>query len=157
MEPRRPRRPETVAAAAAAVVGLLAAMVAACGAPAAGESCISWVPADDDAARTELADVVVEGRPVERVGERAMFGVTATVWDVEVDRVLKGTTEVGTVIEVASTPRTCEVGGAYPDGDPLDAAGRLRLYLSDSDFGIEGTEPGLALITPFDGVGAADG
>ncbi|MCM3659896.1 hypothetical protein M3148_02625 [Georgenia satyanarayanai] len=129
---------------------------AACGVPAAQGACISWVPAADDAARTELADVVVEGRPLDKVGERAMFGVTATVWRVEVDRVLKGTAEPGTTIDVAATPRSCEAGGAYPDGDPLDAAGRLRLYLSDSDFGIEGTEAGLALITPFDGVGAAE-
>src|SRR5690606_26887316 len=148
---RRRQRPGTWAA-------LIALLVAAgCGVPAAQGACISWAPADDDAARTELADVVVEGRPLERVGERAMFGVTATVWRVEVDRVLKGTAEPGTTIDVAATPRSCEAGGAYPDGDPLDGAGRLRLYLSDSDFGIEGTEAGLALITPFDGVGAAEG
>lgn len=138
-------------------VGLLVPLAVACGGSLAGEICVSWVPAEDDAARTELADVVVEGRPLERVGERAMFGTTATVWNVEVDRVLKGTAETGAVIEVASTPRTCEAGGAYPEGDLLDTTQQLRLYLSDSDFGIEGTEPGLALITPFDGVGAAEG
>ncbi len=147
------RRRSPVLAWSAALVALL--VPAACGVPAAQGVCISWVSADDDAARTELADVVVEGRPLERVGERAMFGVTATVWSIEVDRVLKGTADLGTAIDVASTPRSCEVGGAYPEGDPLDTAGPLRLYLSDSDFGVEGTEPGLALITPFDGVGAA--
>ncbi|WP_413450101.1 hypothetical protein AA0Y32_05460 [Georgenia phoenicis] len=149
MERRRLR------AGAIALPALLGLLVAGCGEPVTEQACISWVSADDDASRTELADVVVEGRPVERVGERSMFGVDAAVWRVEVDRVFKGAAEPGTSIDVASTPRTCETGGPYPEGDPLDTTGPVRLYLSDSEAG--GTEPGLALVTPFDGVGTASG
>lgn len=103
------------------VLTMLGVAVGACSGPAA-QTCISWVRYEDDAARTEAADVVIEA------GER---------------------------LDVASTPRTCEGDRIYPDGDPLDTDGSLRLYLVDSDFAIEGTETGLALITPFDGAAPA--
>lgn len=152
MERRRP----LVRTSAGALVTLLVPLTAACGVPAAQGACISWVTLEDDAARTEAADIVVEGRALERVGERAMFGVDAAVWGVEVERVLKGAAEAGSVIDVASTPRSCEVAGAYPEGDPLDTDDLLRLYLTDSDFEVQDTEGGLALVTPFDGVAPAE-
>ena len=84
-----------------------------------------------------------------------MFGTRASVWDVEVVAVVKGELGASDVVQVASTPQTCS-GETYPDGDPLgELDGVARLYLHDSDFAIPGTEAGLALINPFQGIGDA--
>lgn len=117
------------------------------------ETCISWAVSPDEESRVEVASVVIDGRMLGESGQRQMFGTTATVWDVEVVAVTKGELSAGDVVEVASTPQTCS-GGPYPDDDPLGGLdGTARLYLHDSDFAIAGTEDGLALISPFDGIG----
>lgn len=137
----------------------LAALVGALGlggcASSGSESCISWAPFDDEHTRSEAADVVIDAVVHDRVAEREMFGIRATVWSVEVTAALKGEVGAGDRLEVASTPVTC-ADETYPDGDPLDTDGLVRLFLTDSDFGIDATDSGLALITPFDGVRPAD-
>lgn len=147
------------AAPAAAGVLLAALLPAGCtaqwavGSGESTETCVSWVVEPDDASRADVASIVLDGRVLDADGQRTMFGTRATVWQVEVVAVAKGELTVGDVVEVASTPQTC-AGAAYPDGDPLAGVdGVARLYLHDSDFAIAGTEAGLALISPFDGVG----
>ncbi|MEE6272269.1 hypothetical protein V2J56_02775 [Georgenia sp. MJ206] len=115
------------------------------------ETCVSWAEFPDARARSDASTIVVEAIAHERVGERSMFGAQASVWDVEVTAARKGDVEVGDRLEVASTPVTCSAA-TYPEGDPLDTDVGLVLYLDDTDFAVEGTERGLALITPLDGV-----
>src|SRR5690606_2103926 len=93
-----------------------------------GQSCVSWVSFDDDDARSDASEIVVEAVVQGRAGERAMFGAQASVWDVEVTAVRKGDVAAGDHLEVASTPVTCS-GATYPDGDPLDTADPLVLFL----------------------------
>ncbi len=131
-----------------------AALVGACVPTETPQSCISWVSYEDDAARAESADVVVDAVVHGRAGSRPMFGVEAAVWEVETTAVLKGDIEPGEWVEVASTPVTCTPDGTYPRGDPLDVDGPVRLFLHDGEFAVEATESGLALITPSDGVGS---
>lgn len=131
--------------------GILAAW--ALGACTATESCVSWADFPDDASRTEQATLVVDATVVEQAGARSMFGDEANVWEVEVDAVLTGDVDPGERIEVVSTPPTCS-SETYPEGDPLDVEGEVRLYLQDAaSFQIPGSGTGWALITPFDGVG----
>lgn len=116
-------------------------------------SCISWADLADEGGMTAAADLVVDAAVRERVGERQMFGIQAAVWQIEVLSVVKGDVEAGALLEVASTPPTC-AGQTYPDGDPLDTREPLRLFLRETDFADPATDAGLALITPFHGVGA---
>lgn len=154
---RRRRSPRSVVArtAVAAAAGVLTGLLAACVPGSGSETCVSWASFPDDAARTEQADLVVDATVVEQAGTRSMFGAEANVWSIEVGSVVKGDAEPGERLEVVSTPPTC-TGEAYPDGDPLDVAGEVRLYLKDAaSFQLPGSGDGWALITPLDGVGEA--
>lgn len=129
----------------AAAAGVLTGL-AACVPGSGSETCVSWASFPDDAARTEQADLVVDATVVEQAGTRSMFGVGSVV---------KGDAEPGERLEVVSTPPTC-TGEAYPDGDPLDVEGEVRLYLKDAaSFQLPRSGDGWALITPLDGVGEA--
>lgn len=141
-----------------AVWGLTAAAaltaLAACGASAAGgavHTCVSWADLSSEQARHDAAELVVDATVGDRHGNRTMFGADAHVWEVEVHAVAKGDAEPGEHLLVASTPETCSQS-TYPDGDPLENAGTVRLYLNDSH-GIPQEGRGWSLITPFDGVG----
>lgn len=125
--------------------------------PRAGETCVSWVDLADEQDRVEASGLVVDADVLGRDGTRGMLGVDAHVWEVEVVDVvqdLAGTASAGDRLAVASTPQTCGGGDLYPDGDPLDVDGTVRLYLTDDhQLPVEGE--GWSLITPFDGVAPA--
>lgn len=130
-------------------------LLAACVPGAASETCVSWASFPDDASRTEQADLVVDATVVEQDGTRSMFGAEANVWSIDVGSVVKGDAEPGERLQVVSTPPTCS-GETYPEGDPLDVEGEVRLYLKDAaSFQLPGSGDGWALITPLDGVGEA--
>ncbi|RXR25822.1 hypothetical protein EQW78_11465 [Oerskovia turbata] len=153
---RRRRSPRTVVAppVVVAAAGVLTVLLAACVAGTGSETCVSWASFADDAARTEQADLVVDATVVEQAGTRSMFGAEANVWSVDVGSVAKGDAEPGERLEVVSTPPTCS-SATYPEGDPLDADGEVRLYLKDAEsFHLPGSGDGWALITPLDGVGS---
>ena len=98
---------------------------------------------------------MVDATVVEQDGTRSMFGAEANVWSIEVGSVVKGDAEPGERLQVVSTPPTCS-GETYPEGDPLDVEGEVRLYLKDAaSFQLPGSGDGWALITPLDGVGEA--
>ncbi len=138
------------------VASVLVLLVTACTGPLGGPtSCVDWASFPDDESRTAASEVVVVGQVHGPSGERSMFGTRAAVWDVEVIEVVKGEVRAGDHLDVASTPHTCTTS-LYPDGDPLDTDEPVRLYLSDTDFAVDGTERGLALITPMDGVQPAE-
>ncbi|MFF2620361.1 hypothetical protein [Oerskovia jenensis] len=152
---RRRRSPRSVVAPLVVVgaAGVLSAVLTACVPGSVSETCVDWVSFPDDAARTDQADLVVDATVIERAGTRSMFGDEANVWSVEVGSVAKGDAEPGGRLEVVSTPPTCSGGATYPEGDPLDVEGEVRLYLKDAEaFQLPGSGEGWALITPFDGV-----
>lgn len=153
---RRRRSPRLVLAVVLGVALAVAGIVAVATVRLPGSavsSCVDWATFPDDAARTEQADLVVDATVVDQAGTRSMFGEKTNVWSIEVGSVVKGEAAPGERIEVASTPLTCS-GEAYPEGDPLDVEGEVRLYLKDAGaFQIAGTGDGWALITPLDGMG----
>lgn len=122
---------------------------------AAGESCYDWVPFETyergEALEqmSEEAVVVVVVTDAVPVGTERWSGVNANVWDVRIDSTVKGGVVEGEQLRVMSTPETCSSSATYPDGDPLDVSGPVRLYLSDD-------EGRLRTLTPFAGVEPAD-
>jgi hypothetical protein len=121
-----------------------------------GATCVSWVWFESPADALTAADVVVrtDGAAGAR-GTVDAFGVAAAVHTIRVAGVLQGPgVEIGDQVDVVSTPVTCTGGGAYPDGDPLDAPGDLVLLLHrDEDLGAWRTlTPGQGAVPP-----AADG
>lgn len=126
------RHPGTRAAAGAAFAVAAAVLLGAtgCGLTVFGAPvpCVDWVGFDTPQSAADDADAVVRGTAAGRDGTVRLFGVDAHAWTFEIDEVLSG--EVGdAVVRVASTPETCTEGGAYPEGDPLDAASELLLLL----------------------------
>lgn len=144
------------AAALAAVLG-----VTVLGGCTTSETCVDWVSYDDDEARAADSDLVADVRVVERDGTEQMFGSEANAWTVEVEDVLSplGDAEIrdGDRLRVVATPVTCSEE-SYPDGDPLDVDGVVRVYLTDADAsGTDGIADGSwSLITPYDGVDPVD-
>lgn len=146
-----------VAATVAAVLG-----VTVLGGCTTTETCVDWVAYDDDEARIADADLVADVRVVERDGTEEMFGYEANAWTVEVDDVVSPLDDAdirtGDRLRVVATPVTCS-DASYPDGDPLDVDGDVRVYLTNAEAsGAEGLSDGSwSLITPYDGVGPVEG
>lgn len=139
-------RPWVRRAAVSAAAALALAAPAGCalvgprGAEAA--TCVSWVwfeTPEDALSAVDLA-VRTEGGAGARVatGSVDLLGVPAAVHRIRVADVLVGDgARPGDQLDVVSTPVTCAGGGAYPDGDPLDAPGELVLLLHhDEDAGV---------------------
>lgn len=93
--------------------------------------CVEWVSfASPAEAMADATLVVTTTGPAASAGTVEIFAVDAAVHRVDVDGVLKGAdVTAGDSLDIVSTPVTCAPGGIYPNGDPLDAAGPLVLFL----------------------------
>ncbi|MET4051657.1 hypothetical protein ABID81_001001 [Frigoribacterium sp. PvP054] len=123
---------------------LVAVGMTACASPPP-VACASWPDYTTSAEMQEAATDVVVSSSVRSSGTEVMLGVDATVYDIRVAEVEKGSVAPGTTIRVISTPDSC---GAtfYPEGDQIDRQGPLRMYLIEDDDGTFQT------LSPFDGV-----
>jgi hypothetical protein len=121
------RRRLSTALAALSALGATAAL-SGCFPSEESAACADWAHYDSPADAAEDADAVAFGTVVDQAGTTELYGYVVHVWVVEVDEWLQGTGD--TTIEVVSTPRTCETGSPYPDGDPLDGAGDVLLLLT---------------------------
>src|SRR5688572_13091022 len=101
--------------------------LAGCTPPVTSTQCVDWVLFDTPADAAADADAVVLGTAGERAGSTNLYGQEVNVWSVDVSEWVQGDGDGS--IEVVSVPRTCESGAPYPDGDPLDGAGELLLFL----------------------------
>lgn len=139
MQPRAVHTPAAQPAVRSAAVGVLASVLvtAGCGL-AAGESstCVSWVEWATPAEAVEDAELVATARVLTRDGTAELYGVDAHVWIVTTEGLepLRGEAPAET-LRVISTPVTCEDGGPYPDGDPLDTDDTLVLFLTRDEAG----------------------
>lgn len=99
--------------------------------PGTSSSCVDWVVFDTPVEAAADADAVVIGRMVEKAGSTRLYDQDVNVWRIEVAAWAKG--DGASEIEVASSPRTCEPGSPYPDGDPLEATGDIMVFVRDVD------------------------
>lgn len=90
-------------------------------------ACADWVWFDTPVDAAADADAVVIGRVLEQDGTAARYGVDAGVWTFEVSSWVQGAG--GDVISVVSSPRTCEAGSPYPDGDPMSTHDEVMVFL----------------------------
>lgn len=124
-----PEDPHPRALVRAAVTTLLLATVGGCTTVFDGaETCVSWVDFATPADAWVRADLVVVGRVVADAGSERVYGTSARVHRVEVDRVLSGDPPAREM-DVVSVPVTCETGGPYPNGDPLDVDDPVVVFL----------------------------
>jgi len=107
--------------------------------------CASWPDYVTSADMQEAATDVVVSDSARSSGTESMFGVDAAAYDVAVTEVEKGDTGPGTEIRVVSTPDSCG-SNYYPEGDQLETAGPLRLYL------VKNGQGSFKTLTPYDGV-----
>lgn len=132
-------------------VGVLASIgLAGCGLPPTAQTCVSWASHETPQDAFDGAELVVLGRVAPAHTTRSVFGYRAAVHEVSVAQVLKGDADAKEPLEVASTPITCMGDEVYPEGDPLDVAGDVVLFLTDTEAAGE-----WRLLTPFEGVLAA--
>ena len=127
---------------------VIAAGLSACASPPP-VACASWPDYVTSADMQEAATDVVVSDSARASGTESVFGVDAAAYDVTVTEVEKGDTRPGTEIRVISTPDSCG-SNYYPEGDQLETAGPLRLYLLTNDRGTFQT------LTPYDGVEPAN-
>lgn len=137
--------------------GVLALVVALTGcAPTAfvsedsGPACAGWVLYDSVDAAAANAWLVVRA-DLEPTGSTVtMHGENAALHRATVTEVFVGDAAVDDVLDVVSTPASCDSGAPYPDGDPMlrDEAtlvlGPGRPALGSADF--------VQTITPYSGV-----
>lgn len=116
-----------------AAVVLAAGLLTGCSSMSLGQSssCVDWVVFDTPEDAAADADGVVIGRVVGEAGTTRLYDQDMNVWRVAVDSWVRG--DGASEIDVASSPRTCEEGSPYPDGDPLDAAGDVMIFVRDVD------------------------
>lgn len=132
-------------------VGVLASIgLAGCDLLPTAQTCVSWVAHETPQEAFDAAGLVVVGRVAPAHTTRSVFGYRTAVHEVTVAQVLKGDAEVKERLEVASTPITCMGDEVYPEGDPLDVAGDVVLFVTDTEATGE-----WRLLTPFEGVLAA--
>lgn len=119
--------------AAAVVAGLgLVCGLSGCAQPVIESSaCVDWVLFDSPADAAAEADGLVTGHVVQRSSPIRQYGVDVNVWTVEVDSWVIGSGD--DEIHVASSPRTCESGSPYPDGDPLDTDEDVMIFIQELD------------------------
>lgn len=110
------------------------------------QSCVSWAGYDSvDAVFTD-SELVVRGTVTPTRKTTQLLGYEAAVHTVAVREVLKGDATAGTTLPVASIPVTCSGDNVYPEGDPLDVAGEVVLFITRDESGVWRT------LTPFEGV-----
>lgn len=118
---------------------LLAATFATAGCTAFGSrsmTCTSWVPFATPAEALDNAELTVTARILDHEESVNLYGADAHVWEVTTDgrAALRGDAPSET-LRVISTPVTCEEGGPYPEGDPLDTDDTLVLFLTRDQAG----------------------
>lgn len=113
-----------------------------------GATCVDWVRFDSVQAEFDDASLVVVGKPVREDGTTRVYGYEAQAHLVDVERVLKGDAEEGT-LRISSMPQTCGEDEAYPEGDPLDTGESLLIFARDY-------EGDWYTLTPTQGVHAFD-
>jgi hypothetical protein len=98
------------------------------------ETCVDWIRFESPQELFDDAALVVVGTPTRTDGATSLYGYTAQIHIVEVEKVLKG--QPGPEpLRIASTPETCTGGISYPHGDPLDREQRLLIYASHQQGG----------------------
>jgi hypothetical protein len=97
-----------------------------------GESCVEWVQYESDERLREAVDAVIVVEAPERDGDAWLHGAPMHAYRVEALAVEQGDVAVGDELRVVSMAQTCS-GADYPDGDPLDDDGPLRLFLQQID------------------------
>lgn len=117
-------------AAAAVVLAAMALGLTACVTAPQSASCVDWVLFDSPEDAAADAGAVVIARVDSQDSTATMYGAKVNVWKLEVSTWLKG--EGDDTILVASSPRTCEAGSPYPDGDPLDTDDEVVVFLAKS-------------------------
>ncbi|MEP7765154.1 hypothetical protein [Sanguibacter sp. 25GB23B1] len=117
---------------------LVASTIATAGCTVFGEAgtCISWAPFATPGEALDNAELTVTARILDRDGTAHLYDTDAHVWTMTTDGLapLRGEAPSETV-RVISTPVTCEDGGPYPDGDPLDTDDTLVLFLTRDQAG----------------------
>lgn len=117
---------------------LLAATLSTAGCTAFGErgTCVSWMPFTTPAEALDYAELAVTVRVLARDGTAHLYDTDAHVWEVTTDgrAAVRGDAPSET-LRVISTPVTCEEGGTYPEGDPLDTDDTLVLFLTRDQAG----------------------
>jgi hypothetical protein len=108
------------------------------------KTCFDWVDYGSPEATAADADLVIIGTVTGQNQSVDFSGNPATAHEVTVEQVLKGDYTASTIL-VTSAPETCGANGPYPAGDPLDATGRIELFLHSED-------RTWRTITPWDGV-----
>lgn len=94
-----------------------------------GGQCVDWVAYDTPSQAAKDAAVVAIVRVQDRSGEADLYGESAHLWSVAVEKVLSGDgIAPGEAVVVASTPETCS-GSPYPQGDPLQALANTELVV----------------------------
>jgi len=94
--------------------------------------CADWVIFETPQDQLRHATLVVIGTPTGADSETRIYGYTARIHEVEVERVLKGDPEPGP-LHIASMPVTCTRGVSYPEGDPLDGHRRMLIYATEQN------------------------
>ena len=118
----------------ACVGSILCMLVAGCGLLPGSTSdvCADWVIFETPQDQLSHATLVVIGTPTGADSETRIYGYTARIHVVEVERVLKGDPVPGP-LRIASMPVTCTGGVSYPDGDPLDERRRMLIYATNQN------------------------
>lgn len=96
-------------------------------------ACVSWTAYDSVEQAFEDAEAVVVGELRETGKTERVYGVQASVHEMDVQRVVKGNVEMGEMIRIASTPITCSGNEVYPDGDPLATQLESVVFLTSDE------------------------
>lgn len=122
---------------------LLAVAISGCGETTAAVSCPSWAGFPTVQEKYDAAELVIVASSTTRDGTAPIFGVDAHSYEVDVDQVIKGQLDGGS-IRVSSTPDSCGGEAEYPEGDPLELATPVLIFATEQD-------GEWFTLTPFDG------
>jgi hypothetical protein len=130
---------------------VMTAIVIACaltGCSPISEACADFPDYESPEDMGRDASLVIVGTSAPSHATATVLGVPAAVHRIDISLVVKSESDAYDLdsIVVASTPATCQDGGYYPDGDPLDTDETVEVFLYQQDDGTWVT------LTPFDGV-----